>query len=63
MLGGTQQISEGMARLLGDAVHLNRAVISVTETDSGVIVTDCNNTKYRVSFYNKHYSDGYLGAH
>ena len=48
MIGGTQQMSEGMARLLGDAVHLNSAVISVKETKSGVIVTDCNSKQYQV---------------
>ncbi|XP_041352694.1 amine oxidase [flavin-containing] B-like [Gigantopelta aegis] len=50
MFGGAQQMSEGMARLLGDTVHLNSAVVNVTETETGVIVTDCNNTKYQCEF-------------
>lgn len=50
VLGGSQQISDGLARLLGkDTVKLNTPIAAVTHDDDGATVTDITGKKYRVN--------------
>ena len=52
MYGGTQQISERMARLLGDCVHLGCPVSKIVTGDQNVLVTDSGGTEYKVMIIN-----------
>jgi monoamine oxidase len=48
-VGGSMQISEKLAALLGDRVVLDQPVIRVEQTDKGVTVATANGTTYTVS--------------
>ncbi|KAJ8253043.1 hypothetical protein GJAV_G00208500 [Gymnothorax javanicus] len=48
--GGSSQISEGMAKMLGDRVKLQRAVYSIDQTGSGVVVKTLNQETYEAKY-------------
>lgn len=51
IIGGSQQISEGLARLIGkDNVRLNTTVVQISQDDNGVIVRDISGNTYKAKY-------------